>query len=285
MLAVMIVWRKGFGQGFDSVVLQCLWMQIVSMWTEAQTLETDCILNLQVPYVRVAHGFSILSLFLQFFDVLDDVVLGQERSRNAPPKKHVVIRMDARPVSGPTGLIFGARPSENFSWVRYGKSCSRLCFFVIRWKSDSQSPILPFASGIRRGCPCQRGVGAWTWSMWNDILWQQRQLSGFLRLARCRQSLSLTGFQNEPVFLTRLCLSSCIFFRGSISAVLKSPGEKSKSRFGTSSIVASHWFGRNAGEFIAITAITFTSAPPNSVAITAITLNRGHHDLPPKLFQ
>ena len=93
--------------------------------------ETDCILNFQVPYVRVAHGFSILSLFLQFFDVLDDVVLGQERSRNAPPKKHVVIRMDARPVSGSRGLIFGARPSESFSWVQYGKSCSKSCFFVM----------------------------------------------------------------------------------------------------------------------------------------------------------
>ncbi len=91
----------------------------------------------QVPYVRVAHGSPLFPCFLQFLDVLDDVVFGQERSRNVPPKKHVVIRMDARPVSGSL-------------------------------KSDSQSRIdkmvtePPFASGIRRGCPCQRGVGAWT---------------------------------------------------------------------------------------------------------------------------
>ena len=194
-MSSLLWWGEGNAGSDDSVeegVWAGVWLCSATMLVNANILdvnggsETDCILNFQVPYVRVAHGFSILSLFLQFFDVLDDVVLGQERSRNAPPKKHVVIRMDARPVSGSRGLIFGARPSESFSRVRYGKSCSKSCFFVMPWRSDSQSRILPFASGIRRGCPCQRGVGAWTWSMWNDTLWQQRQLRGFLRLARCR---------------------------------------------------------------------------------------------------
>lgn len=68
MLAVMIVWRKGFGQGFDSVVLQCLWMQIFLMWTEAQKLTVFWISRyLTLELLTASLFFPCSSNFLMFW--------------------------------------------------------------------------------------------------------------------------------------------------------------------------------------------------------------------------